>query len=197
MHFIGDVHAKFADYHRLIQDLPESIQLGDMGIGFRDFTPSENENHRFIRGNHDNPHICMLTPGYLGEFGYLEEHEIFFLGGAWSIDQAYRIEGRDWWPEEELDYAQFSDAMELYKKIRPKTVITHGCPFSMYDFLMDNPLTPIKIKKHKCRTASALDAMFQEHQPEKWIFAHFHRSAEFEMNGTFFKALNELEIFEL
>lgn len=196
MHLIGDVHAKFTEYHKLCRQFPETIQLGDMGIGFREFTPP-GEKHRFIRGNHDNPHICRLTPGYLGDFGYLEEHEIFFLGGAWSIDQAYRIEGRDWWPEEELDYRQFSDAMEMYKRAKPKTVISHGAPFVVYDSLMDNPMTPIKIRKHKCRTASALDAMFEEHQPERWIFAHFHMSRQFELRGTFFKALRELEVHEL
>ena len=35
MRFIGDVHGKFTQYKRLIADVPASIQVGDMGVGFR------------------------------------------------------------------------------------------------------------------------------------------------------------------
>ncbi len=188
MYFIGDVHGRFTEYHLITQNLPESIQLGDMGIGFKKFVPPD-ENHRFIRGNHDNPQACERVLNFLGNFGYLEDSEIFFVSGGWSIDRAYRIEGRDWWPEEELDYGQFSKAIELYRKIKPRIMVTHGCPFDVYDLILDS-------KKHKCRTSSALSAMFQEHQPEAWIFAHFHQSKEFEFKGTAFCVLDELEVFE-
>ena len=71
--FIGDVHGKYGRYETILKnsDLP-TIQVGDMGVGFfhRDYEgtlrPFANPpydkmvagNHRFIRGNHDNPYVC-------------------------------------------------------------------------------------------------------------------------------------------
>lgn len=37
MRFIGDVHGKFKSYKTLIKDIPMSIQVGDMGVGFKKY----------------------------------------------------------------------------------------------------------------------------------------------------------------
>ena len=56
---IGDVHSKTGDYKRLVRSMEpgqRSIQLGDMGLGFRDVRLHEmSDDHKFFSGNHDNP----------------------------------------------------------------------------------------------------------------------------------------------
>ena len=56
MLIIGDVHGKINEYLQLIKNRKHSIQLGDFGVGFVDI-PELPINHRFIRGNHDNPEL--------------------------------------------------------------------------------------------------------------------------------------------
>lgn len=58
--FIGDVHGKYDRYKKIIQDAPGSIQLGDLGVGFRriggpqagDFY-SNPPHYAMVRGNFD------------------------------------------------------------------------------------------------------------------------------------------------
>ena len=67
--FIGDVHGKFGPYKRICKEYRDTIQVGDMGVGFIDRYTNRSYsnpphyamkagNHRFIRGNHDNPGVC-------------------------------------------------------------------------------------------------------------------------------------------
>src|SRR6266852_2639436 len=106
MIFIGDVHGKTnALTHMLLGSAfhnKRAFQLGDMGIGFKGVTLREFPTKYFlwIRGNHDAPDWCRQHPNYAGDWGYLEDEQLFFLGGAWSIDQGWRTEGLSWWRDE-------------------------------------------------------------------------------------------------
>ena len=98
---IGDIHGAFTNYKYFTLGIgrqlkkneyyDRSIQVGDYGFGFRDLWDTNVKNwqaqhpqHRFIRGNHDNPAICKTAPGYIPD-GYIEGHTMY-IGGAWSID---------------------------------------------------------------------------------------------------------------
>ena len=39
MKFIGDVHANFDWYNKIISNTTDTIQLGDFGIGFENYSP--------------------------------------------------------------------------------------------------------------------------------------------------------------
>ena len=43
------------------------------------------------------------------------------------------------------------------------------------------------------RTRQALDAMFDIHKPDLWLFGHWHDSQDRNVMGTRFICLNELE----
>lgn len=76
---IGDVHGKYGPYRNLIKDKIGTIQVGDMGVGFRKWPHGEpqtnppydkmvNGKHRFIRGNHDcgdTETECLTKRGWL------------------------------------------------------------------------------------------------------------------------------------
>ncbi len=70
MHFIGDVHGYVKTYLKYINRRIKgpSIQVGDMGMGFVKFPDSWDDQHTFIRGNHDDPEVCQAHPNYRSKF---------------------------------------------------------------------------------------------------------------------------------
>ncbi len=194
LHLIGDVHGLYEEYYlpllKQIRDEP-SIQLGDMAHGFpAAFLPDLPKNHRFIRGNHDNPDACRKHKNYLGDFGYIEEWDLFYLSGALSVDKEYRIEGKSWWDEEELYLREANAALNLYMEKKPRIVLSHDCPeiakISLLTYLGGSSNIP-------SRTNQLLQAMFEFHQPSMWYFAHYHTSRKFRIKNTYFQCLTEME----
>lgn len=189
--FQGDAHGKL---RKLAKPGNLVVQVGDLGIGF--VSPvmvservTKRTDFKFIRGNHDFPDACRLNPNYLGEFG--TAHGFFFVSGAWSIDQSYRMEGRDWWRDEELSTSQMREAFDLYTNEKPRIMVTHEGPSSL--FVEGGPMALRDYRTNA--TATLLQAMFEYHQPELWIFGHHHVSRDFRLNGTRFRCLEELETF--
>jgi predicted phosphodiesterase len=196
--FLGDIHGQF---HRIestlrrfekVPDWKNLYQVGDFGLGFQhpDREPKfMGERVHFIRGNHDDPKRCGAHPNYLGDYGY--QKGIFYVGGAWSIDWACRMIGRDWWPDEELSLPQLNNAIELYRKIKPKVVMSHTCPESIVGLLSGSH----KIYSGQ-RTEAALQSMLDIHRPETWVFGHWHFPFDRVIGGTRFVCLmpNEAKI---
>ncbi len=170
-----------------------SIAVGDLGIGFpNDTWPHEwNLNHRFIRGNHDNPETCKNSPNYLGDFGFLPEQDIYYVSGAWSIDHAMRIEGIDHWKEEELSYPELYEVVKEVQQYKPKIIVSHDCPSSIRAELFGFN------KFYDTKTGNALNSVFETHQPDLWIFGHYHRGRNEVIDSTRFICLQELEMFEI
>lgn len=191
MRFIGDVHAKFDRYERLIAEVEASVQVGDFGVGFPD-TPYPQRlppGHVFLRGNHDSPAVCRAHPSWLPD-GTVHQG-MFVLGGALSVDRNLRVEGVDWWPDEELSVVELNRVLDAYEAERPQVVVTHDCP----------SIVPVRAHRgkdrHPSRTVQCLDAMLEIHRPALWIFGHHHRSLRQRIGGVDFVALDELEVFDL
>lgn len=189
--FIGDTHGKFNDLNRIIKCLPNNriIQIGDLGIGFAGYpyTASFPANFSFIRGNHDNPQKCKEHPNYIGEYG--TKDEFFYISGAFSIDKDSRTQGIDYWDNEELSHLQLIECVELFTKKKSQFVFSHDCPLSIkYE---------LGFFGFDTRTQYAMQQMFECHQPELWIFGHYHISRKLEINGTKFVCLNELETYTI
>lgn len=187
---IGDIHGNTFTYQKYLERLPagqRTVQIGDMGIGFKGVGLHKMpENHSWFRGNHDDPEKCKTTPNYRGEYGYDAETGIFFLGGAWSIDRAYRVPGISWWAGEELSYEELDKAVQLYSDTRPRFVLSHECPTKASAVLLANLGGPYFAAKGECsqsRTAQALQRMLEIHAPEKWIFGHYHIDKSFYTPG--------------
>jgi len=181
MRFIGDVHGQFDDYvMRLVADAPESIQVGDFGVGFRevDESPRLGPTHSFLRGNHDNPEVCRAHPNYIGDICL--DGDMFCMSGAFSIDRDLRTVGIDWWPDEQLSYQSLNTAIDLYEQAKPRIVVTHDCPATVAKTLF---------RRHEYwpnATSKALDVMFQLHKPEIHVFGHWHMNIDQVILGTRF-----------
>jgi hypothetical protein len=213
---VGDIHGNFNEYsfytlgvgrtrHAGDPVPPDrSIQVGDFGIGF--YTPywhesvndwmKKNPGHRFIRGNHDDPNMCKTMAGYI-EDGYCE-NDVMFVGGAWSIDFAWRTPMVDWWPGEEVSSQRFEEIIEQYVQLKPRVMITHDCPTSVaWEMFLSKGLGLGDNRQIKTRTGEALQAMFEIHQPELWVFGHWHNTRRQEINGTTFQCLGELDFIDV
>ena len=198
---VGDVHGRIEDYLAIVKGSERSIQVGDMGLGFFGGSISDetliefhknNSNHRFIRGNHDNPLTCRKSLGYI-EDGTVE-NDSFLLGGAWSIDRQYRTEGENWWPDEEVAEDRLELLLATYAAAKPRVVVTHDAPaFATWNmFIRVNPLVKQRYLIWN-RTTDLLQRMFELHQPEQWYFGHWHQTKTMAIRGTEFTCLGELD----
>lgn len=186
--FIGDIHGEENRYLHLLKGVDKSIQVGDFGYGFNKWWDKEmldwakdNPQHRFIRGNHDDPAVCNSIPNYVGDWKI--EGDIMYVGGAWSIDYGLRREGKSWWQDEELSSEEWDVVEKAYLDNKPKVMITHDCPFQIpkYMGLLDKEDLEVP-----SRTAVRLGRMFIRHQPEFWFFGHWHLTVSKEKDGCLF-----------
>jgi hypothetical protein len=208
---IGDIHGMVNDYrvYSIGNFEGPTIQIGDFGIGFgqsdywhesiNDFHTAGN--HRFIRGNHDNPAQCREMLGWIND-GTVE-NDVMFIGGAWSIDNPNapegwfrRTEGVDWWEEEQLSYQELQRMIEIYATVRPRVMITHDCPNIVSREMFFNSGF-LKGPEYPNRTSSAFAVMLEIHQPEEWYFGHWHKTMQYKRGRTYFHCIGELDYIDI
>lgn len=205
--FIGDVHGKFRPFKKLIKNAERSVQVGDLGVGFkkynycRDLVWDTNPPHalmvkhncKFIRGNHENPSVCRRHSQWIKD-GTIE-NDVMYIGGAVSIDRAFRTEGIDWWADEECSYNEIQVMIDNYIIKKPRVMVTHDCPESIADVI----LSQFNRAKYgdPSRTRQALEVMRHYHKPEIHIFGHWHKDLDITIDGTRFICLGELSYIDL
>lgn len=193
MYFIGDCHGDMHYYRNLVKRLNCSLQVGDFGIFDEDDAKkvAALTEHKFFRGNHDNPELCRQHPNYLGDYGYRQNIEMFWVAGGFSIDRDQRVAGVTWWEDEELSWSALKEAIEYYGDWKPKIMVSHECPSVIKPYsLAANPLSHLYGKGEiTSRTENALQAMLDIHRPEIWIYGHYHYLVDEVLDGTRFVGL--------
>jgi hypothetical protein len=204
LYCIGDVHGRIPEYQKLLATLPpgsRSIALGDLYLGRRAVSlPDLLEEHKFIRGNHDDPDLCRKNPNYLGDFGYLADHDLFFLSGAQTASWRVLGNSKYWYRNEELSDADLEAAITLYAKTKPRALIAHEFPQEAIPELLRGLGGNYFEAKGNCinsRTPIALQRMVEIHRPERFFGGHYHISRTSDLKGTRYKCLRELEICEV
>ena len=194
MKIIGDVHGKTQQYKEIVDSCKCSICVGDFGFEKEwDWLDGGIKNpmysHFINMGNHDYIPYADSHYASLGNWNFFEGLSIFTVRGAFSIDRVYRTEGIDWFPNEELTYQEGLECFDRYLEIKPKIVISHDCPqflrfrwFGIYE---------------KSNTSNLLQAMWEVHKPQLWIFGHHHESRNQIIDGCQFRCLAELETFDI
>jgi len=205
MWFIGDIHGDFGRYNEILTDIADesSFQVGDFGI-FNDKDIFDiPRQHKFIRGNHDNPELCRGHENYLGDWNYFKKLEMFWLSGGYSIDHEMRTIGLNWWDDEELKYSEMVRAIEKYRESKPRIMVSHEAPTVIKgEALRANPIDYGK-GNLRSRTEDALQGMFDIHRPDVWIYGHYHYPVDVSIGGTRFIGLGdhrrptEEQIFEI
>jgi len=195
---IGDVHGKMHEYLSLTRQHPYTLQLGDMGFNYHPIRDLDPAHHRFIGGNHDGYSILATNPppGYISRYEYPMWHGIFTIPGAFSVDAQYRTPGIDLWPEdEELHGEEMARTLSAYTFIRPSVVVSHDCPDAMRDVMLEQRRS--MFGRIDTRTGAFLELLRRIHQPNMWIFGHWHRSTVHDIGKTTFICLDELETLVL
>lgn len=193
LRLIGDIHGQ-ADHHlALAGEVDYSIQIGDYGFRYNWWHKLDLARHRFFGGNHDNYDEINKSPYCLGDFGPIThipelKEKMFFVRGAWSIDHMYRSVGVDWWEEEELSMQRCNEAVAAYAEYKPDILLSHEGPLHILPALGLNPAFAQSMGYSesliKTRTNQMLDAMFCHHRPKLYVFGHYHKDFDFEMDGT-------------
>lgn len=197
---IGDAHGHWGRYHLLLRKAHFTIQVGDFGFDYSTLSTVDAERHVFLGGNHDNYDKVKGCPNYLGDYGV---HcvpgfgNVFFVRGGLSIDQQTggkdggpRIEGVNWWAEEEIRMADCYAALKEYSLVKPDFMITHECPASVV------PHVTKSSRILPSRTNQLLQRMLEVHQPRRWVFGHYHHSWQKAISRTHFTCLDELECLD-
>lgn len=202
--FIGDVHGQIDQLVSIVKicsvNNESCICVGDLGFEnavdrIKHFLWMYFDMFYSVAGNHDYyPIVKSYNPApYLPNFnvfnciGQCCTYQIFTVNGAESIDRHLRREGVDWFAEEELTYQEGLQAFDRYIEVKPEIVVSHDCPQKVMEKLFGY--------SEKSSTRQLLQAMFDEHKPELWIFGHHHKSIDVEIDGTRFICLAELETF--
>jgi UDP-2,3-diacylglucosamine pyrophosphatase LpxH len=141
-----------------------------------------------VRGNHDNPKFFEGNNDYsnikfLPDYTVLSinEKNIFFLGGAISVDRKENIEGIDWYPDEGVKFN-----FDIIPKLHDIDImITHTAPDGIFPFVhstfvlkkfeFDSQLrTDLNIERHKMR--QFYDALkIQCPSLKQYFYGHFHQ----------------------
>lgn len=191
--FIGDAHGKLEAYKAITDNCGLSFCVGDFGFERHWRWHEENVGcpHFINPGNHDWGPIMKGSDVYMstGDFMYFPAYSIMTVRGAESIDRHLRTEGYNWFPNEELNYAEQLAAFDKYVECKPEIMVTHDCPQSVMEKLF--------YYTGRSQTRRMLDEMFMVWQPKFWIFGHHHRNKDVVINGTRFVCLDELEKFEI
>lgn len=216
MIFIGDVHGKFDMLEVNLRNFRAStfIQVGDFGLGFGqdDSKILENLNRALklnnnkmyiIRGNHDNPEVFKSLQD-VNPYNHLifpkecsvhtiEGRDVFFCGGATSIDKNRRTKNLDWWENESLDISNLGNVGKF------DICVTHTChheiPLNMTFMLSDD------IKKYvddfEQKQIREIKRIVEMNGCKDWVFGHFHQYLNCYHRNVRYVCVPELNFFEI
>lgn len=139
----------------------------------------------FVDGNHENFDMLNNMPlveycGALmhqidkrifhvlrGEIMTLEGKTFLCLGGAHSIDKAYRTIHVSWWPEEDINNHDIDNAVYNLAKYNNKVdyVITHCC---------DTPTVQKAFNFKRDKSTDCLNFIDKVVDYQHWFFGHYH-----------------------
>ena len=198
--FIGDIHGDHRSAYRSVQSVvvdgnaERVFFVGDFGWDFSDkfldamssIGSEFNVNIEFIDGNHEDFNRLYSFPienGYRalrdnvlhiprGTVMNIGGHNVLFIGGASSIDKAYRKEGESWWPQELITDHDITTAMHNVGDKDITVVVSHEAPFLPYgrsdDFL------PLEVAAVSQSQREKLQYILNQTQPSLWYHGHHH-----------------------
>lgn len=112
-----------------------------------------------------------------GEIYTINDKTFLTMGGATSIDRSFRIQGFDWWNQENISYKDIKRAISNADKLgkRIDFVLTHAAPESMAESLM------FRSKQYfydNDPNSLLLDELKMDIKWNQWYFGHYHCNYE-------------------
>lgn len=191
---VGDIHGRVEELNRLIQLAEPDIilQVGDFGfwpdVKLKNLNLEKTKIY-WCDGNHEHHDIlqpmvnenrdpveivpnCFYMPrGSVKEFN---GKNIMFLGGADSIDKAWRKPHISWFEQELLTEEDYNFFRQKKEKI--DIIISHTAPnyFPVERKLGSPKDEGNRIHKKEDPTRDILDKAYDLFKPSKWYFGHWH-----------------------
>lgn len=200
----GDVHNKFGILNGLIsRTRPDLIFCcGDFGFWpnfattwahpVSDVKLQTAKELRWCDGNHEDfwslakresdeiePGIIYMPRG--STYTLPDGRVMLFMGGALSIDKAYRTIGQTWFPEETITQTDLQNLPQCKVDI----FITHTCPTELV-----NDLRVGYPEKSFEPSNEALSQLWEMYKPDLWFFGHWHQYGEYKLGNTKVYALS-------
>lgn len=194
------------------------IVCGDFGYIFCPDNPRENEfldyletkpyTIAFVDGNHENfpaiysypveewnggavnrirRNVVHLMRGQTFE---IEGKRFFTFGGAYSIDKAWRAEGRSWWSEELPDSEEYAEGINNLKKndYTVDYIITHTAPQSVIRKMIAkqpwNSRIKLEMNPEEYTLIGFLGEVLYKTSFKHWYFGHWHCDMEIDDSFT-------------
>ena len=175
----------------------------------------------FIRGNHENHDLLETLPTTEGFGGIvrpiidkvtqlcdsyvfeIDGIKILVMGGADSVDKAYRTKHLTWWPQELISEEEYKKACEELDKVNWEVdiVLTHTCPLSVIPLLEQHlPVWDETYfgKKSIDPSTTYLQKIADKIKTKYWCFGHFHVDVTLPMeNITYIALYNEAAAFNI
>lgn len=188
LRLIGDIHGDYDTYDNIIANCDRSVQIGDMGFNYAHLQYAvDSKSHRFFPGNHDNFLKLLSVPHNLGMWGEMivGDTKLFWLGGGYSIDKSNRVEGRDWFSDEELPFYLLQDVYEAWLQSDANILLSHeappGIPQQMGILGIHQSKIPFNIHS---TTSQTLGLMIAGRKPKKHYFGHWHNMRSKKIDGV-------------
>jgi UDP-2,3-diacylglucosamine pyrophosphatase LpxH len=172
----------------------ENGKTGDQVAALAEALRSRGQRMFFIDGNHDWHPKLRRRKKWPAEIAYCPRGHIHvfvnddgqnvrvgFLGGAPSIDKQFRVEGEDWWPEEEIQ----DDELPVGKC---DVLITHDAPERPHNLAeLELPMSLV----YRCRMSMAkIQQAVRQTQPRLLYHGHYHWPYKGSFEGTEVRGLN-------
>ena len=191
--YVGDVHGNFHYLKRAIKyyNPHRVIQSGDFGVwpGMRQWDNLQGFEVPvyFCEGNHENHHslpkvVTEMKDNLFYIPRFVEHEGILYIGGANSIDKAFRTPGFDWFPEETI-----TSVPEGLKHV--DTIVSHTCPQVVYDDILSRDMVSDRDPSRR-----ALNIVLNDVKPKRWFFSHFHIDFRTTLKGCNFTCLDRVDL---
>jgi predicted phosphodiesterase len=194
--FVSNIHTEAKRF-----GVKTIVQLGDFGYNFdnnviasiKAWLDRDPEHQWFwLDGNHDQHDFIegvILQSDYPGyPVPYFHERMFYchrgsvteiggktcmFMGGAYSIDKAYRKEHISWWPQEMIRQSDVQRALELAEGRKIDVLFSHDCPTSEF---IDTWLKSegYKVDHNSTSNRQALTYVVDSVRPQDLYHGHYH-----------------------
>lgn len=220
---LGDTHGLHELYVLLLRNKNrhiagcDIIHLGDVGIGFREYSEDIKKLHDIdrqleildcrlflIRGNHDCPAWWKTLYFNLKRVFFVPDYTLLqfpcgkralCVGGAYSIDKYLRTPNLDWWPNEETVYQKTGSHYPI--------LFSHDCPsycnntnesLKSYDGGWLYKKFP-QVLQEALHNRLVMDKIVQDAQCKRIFHGHYHNNITSCVNGLVCKCINMNEFY--
>ena len=135
-----------------------------------------------------------------GEIFEIDGKSLFVMGGGYSIDKDFRVQGKNWWAEEmpnNMEYERASRNLALcgYKV---DYILTHTAPANTVEYMSRMNMGIKNTVIEESPLTGFLQWVEEKTEYKKWFFGHFHIDRELWKNQiAVLDAIRDLETGEI